>query len=304
MSQKIAYVVPTKDRPIDLQKMLNSITTQTIQPTQIIIVDGSTKPIVGILNGFPNLSLDYVRVIPAGLAKQRNAGMAKIQNDITVAGYLDDDLVLEPTATEKIISFWNETAPTTGGASFSIINQPYSSSKSFSSFFLLDHKQSGKMMSSSFQAQIPFVKTTVETDWLYGGATLWRREVIQKFSYDEWYIGTGYLEDVDYSYRVRQKYRLFVVSEARAYHYSRQIPLNKNYILGRHQIINRTYFFCKMKSFSRSAFVWALFGQFLHNVFSSIIRRNSAGLRRAAGNLTGLYQLMTCGIQQVPGHYK
>src|SRR3546814_19485358 len=66
---------------------------------------------------------------------------------------------------------------------------------------------------------IPFVQQTVATDWLYGGATLFRREVIDRYSYDEWYIGHGILEDLDFSYRVRQQSRLFVVGDARVWHF-------------------------------------------------------------------------------------
>ena len=284
--------------------MLASVAGQSVLPAQVIIVDGSAQPIEFVLKNFPTLNLTYVRVFPPGLAKQRNAGMANIQDDITVAGYLDDDLVLEPNATEKILEFWNSVSAEVGGAAFSIINQPLASSNRLSKWFLIGDELPGKLLTSGFQSQIPFVQETVQTDWLYGGATLWRREVIRKYSYDEWYIGTGYLEDVDYSYRVRQEYQLFVVGDARVYHYSRPIPLERNFVLGRHQVVNRTYFVRKMNLFSRPAFAWAIFGQLIHNLMSTARRRNSAGLRRVFGNLVGLYEVLTGELKQIPGHYK
>ena len=44
---KIAYIIPTfdipNDRKADLQRLLDSITTQTVLPDQIIIVDASKE---------------------------------------------------------------------------------------------------------------------------------------------------------------------------------------------------------------------------------------------------------------------
>jgi GT2 family glycosyltransferase len=300
---RVAYVVPTKDRPDDLRKMLRSLVGQTRRPDQVIVVDGSSEPVQCVVEEFPELAANYVRVFPPGLAKQRNAGMAVLRPEISVAGYLDDDLVLEPDATEKMMKFFEDARDDVGGAAFSIINQPAVSTSKAAEFFLLSDTRPGKMLRSGFQSQIPFVRDTVETDWLYGGATLWRREVIREYSYDEWYVGTGFLEDVDYSFRVRQKFRLFVVGNARVYHYSRPIALERNFLLGRHQVVNRTYFVRKMRKFSNAAFAWSITGQFFHNLMSSVARRNTAGIRRAMGNLAGLTDLLS-GRTQISGHYK
>jgi GT2 family glycosyltransferase len=301
---RLAYVVPTKDRPDDLRNLLDSIKKQTIRPDQMIIVDGSFPPIKFVLDEFKDINPVYVRVFPPSLAKQRNAGMAAIRDDITVAGYLDDDVVLEPIATEKMLAFWNQADKKVGGASFSSINQPNPTPNRFVNLFLIGDNHPGRLLKSGFQSQIPFLEQTTQTDWLYGGATLWRRNVINEFSYDEWFIGTGYLEDVDYSFRVGQKYKLFVIGDARVWHFSRPIPLKNHFTLGRHQVTNRTYFFTKMKTFSRPAFAWALTGQFLHNIMSSVRRKNTAGFHRAIGNLVGIFDIASSQLKQIPGHYK
>lgn len=307
-SHRIAYVVPTKDRPEDLRKMLQSVSRQTFRPHQIVVVDGSGEAIApeirAIVGSFGNLPVEYVRVFPPGLARQRNAGIARIRDDITLAGYLDDDLVLEPDATERMMAFWSTASEDTGGAAFSVINQPNARSPGLASLFLLNDRRPGRMLRSGFHTQIPFITTLLETDWLYGGGTIWRREVIAEFSYDEWYVGTGYLEDVDYSFRVRQKYRLFLVGDARLNHYSHPVALDRNYVLGRQQVVNRVYFVRKMGTFSNAAFGWALFGQFVHNMAATVTRRDSAGVRRAAGNVSGLAEVLLRGVRQVHGHFK
>lgn len=300
----LAYVVPTKDRPDDLRKLLASLALQTRQPEQIIIVDGSDPVIEPVLAEFPALPLTYVRVFPPSLAKQRNAGMAALRPDVTVAGYLDDDLVLEPDATERMLAFWRDAGPDVGGAAFCILNQPVATANRLAALFLVDSPAPGRLLPSGFQSQIPPLLSTTEVQWLYGGATLWRRSVIDAFSYDEWYVGHGYLEDVDYSHRVARQHRLFVVGDARCYHYSRPIALSREYTLGRQQIANRAYFAAKLGGFSRPALAWAFLGQMLINLASSLRRFDTAGLRRFAGNVVGLAALLAGDRRQIANYYK
>src|SRR5712691_8256306 len=103
--RKLAFVVPTKDRPDDLRRMLASLRAQTRPPDQLIVVDGSDPDVHDVVAEFSDLKADYVRVFPPSLARQRNAGMQQLRTDIALAGYLDDDVVLEPDAIEKMLAY-------------------------------------------------------------------------------------------------------------------------------------------------------------------------------------------------------
>jgi glycosyltransferase involved in cell wall biosynthesis len=302
----IAYVVPTKDRPDDLRKLLESLKKQTVQAAQIVIVDGSETTMEALLLEYPALPLTYVRIFPPSLARQRNAGMAALQPDIAVAGYLDDDLELEPLATERMQAFWAATGLDTGGAAFTIVNQPKRGRLGalISDFFLLNGSAQGKVLSSGFGTSILPRDRTEQTEWLYGGATLWRREVIDAFQYDEWYIGHGYLEDLDYSYRVAQEHRLFVVAEAHCWHWPKPVRLEQNFALGRQQILNRIYFTRKFHHFSRIALLWAMFGQSVRNLIEPLQTRDRSGWIRFRGNLQGYADLVREGVRQTEGIWK
>lgn len=300
----IAYVVPTKDRPEDLEKLLQSLAVQARAPDQIIIVDGGDQTVEGLVQRFSTLPIDYVREYPPSLARQRNAGMARLRPEITVAGFLDDDLVLEPDATAAIAAFWQNAAKDIGGAAFSIVNQPRAFANRLARLFLIDDPRPGRLLASGFQSQIPPLAELTETDWLYGGATTWLRQVITDFAYDEWYLGHGYLEDVDFSYRVRQKYRLFVVGAARVYHYPRPIRTDRQFDLGRQQILNRLYFIRNVGGFRRRAIARAMLGQIIVNFASSIRRGNGDGFRRCGGNLIGILQAVVSSTERIGGYYK
>lgn len=305
-SHRMAYVVPTKDRPDDLEKLLASLSKQTRMPAQIIIVDASEPPVKYVCDRWDGLAITYVREFPPSLARQRNAGMEALQDDITVAGYLDDDLELEPDATEQMLAFWDGAPADVGGAAFSILNQPKRRGGLgfITDMFLLNSSQQGKVLSSSFCASIGTPEQDIRTDWLYGGATLWRRDVIERYRYDEWYIGHGYLEDLDFSYRVSRDHRLWVVAAARVWHWHRPVMLSRQYGLGVQQVVNRFYFYRKIGSFSSLSLGWALLGQCLLNIALSVVQRDSAGLRRFAGNLKGMADVLRGRMASVEGIWK
>ena len=291
---RMAYVVPTKDRPDDLRKLLASLAEQTVTPTQIVIVDGSDSDIEWVCKDFPALPLTYVREFPPSLARQRNAGMAALADDIDVAGYLDDDLELAADATERMLAFWKAAGPQVGGAAFTIVNQPARSRLGLwlSRLFLMNGPEQGKMLSSGFATSLMPGKPTQKTDWLYGGATLWRREVVSKYQYDEWYIGHGHLEDLDYSFRVSRAYDLYLVADTKVLHWQRPFTDKGNIVLGRQQMVNRLYFVRKMGCFSRAALVWAQFGILMSNLGRCLAKADRASLLRFYGNLVGLTRLL------------
>jgi glycosyltransferase involved in cell wall biosynthesis len=105
---RAGFVVATKDRPDDLRKMLQSLSDQSIHPEQIIIVDASVEPVEKIPTKFHQLNIKYIRHPWPSASKQRNIGIKAIDPDIELIGFLDDDIVFEPGAMEKMFEFWRQ----------------------------------------------------------------------------------------------------------------------------------------------------------------------------------------------------
>ncbi len=302
----IAFVVPTKDRPDDLRKFLISIASQTRKPDQLIIVDGSSPDIRHVIEEFPGLEIDYVRVYPPSLSKQRNAGMQHLKPEITLAGYLDDDIVLEPSAIDVMLEFWSGAPADIGGAAFNITNASPPNWVHLKKLFLIDSPRPGRMLSSGFPSTIGFQATDIESDWLYGGATVWRREIINSYGYDEWFLGMGFMEDVDFSYSVRKKYRLMVIAGARLAHYSYPVKLEREPLLGTRQIVNRMYVVRKHQSRGLSlvaAWVASLGLVFLNTAIALMRMRMNYWLR-AKGNISGMCSELAGKRSQLGGHLK
>jgi len=302
----IAFVVPTKDRPDDLRKMLASLAQQTRLPDQVIVVDGSDPPVRHALDTVAELAIDYVREFPPSLARQRNAGMARVRADITLAGYLDDDIVLEPDAVQRMLDFWRSAGGDVGGAAFTITNNPPPGAVKLKQFFAIDHARPGRVLASGCASTITPQPADLQTEWLYGGATVWRRAVIERFPYDEWFVGTGFMEDIDFSYTVGARYRLFVVAAARLAHYSRPVRTDRQRLLGKWQVVNRMHVVRKHRARGLSvAAAWcASLGLFFLNFAAAVVRRRRDPFNRALGNAAGMVAELFGRRDRIGGHLK
>jgi len=303
---KLALVVPTKDRPDDLRKLLSSLAAQTRQPDQLIIVDGSNPDIRHIIAEFPGLAVDYERVYPPSLSQQRNAGMQRLNPDITLAGYLDDDIVVEAQAIEAMLGFWATASTDIGGAAFNITNAARPNWIRLKTLLLVDSPQAGKMLPSGYPSTIGVQHADLETDWLYGGATVWRRDIVNRYTYDEWFIGMGFMEDVDYSFSVRREYRLKVIAGARLAHYSHPVKPERETLLGKWQIINRMYFVRKhhARGLSVGAAWIASAGTTLLNIALALYRGSRSHWLRARGNFQGMFSELAGRRGPLGGHLK
>ncbi|MBI4279943.1 MAG: glycosyltransferase family 2 protein [Armatimonadetes bacterium] len=290
----MGFVVPTRNRPDELRRLLASLAGQSRRPDQVVVVDGGERTVEDVVAEFPTLAIRYRRIYPPSLARQRNVGMQALDLGVQIAGYLDDDLVLEHDALEAMAAFWAQARADVGGAGFNIVNHPGKMHGLWlKSLFFLESRRRGAVLRSGFHTDIFGARETMDVQWLYGGATVWRREVIDRFAYDEWFEGTGHLEDVEYSYRVGQRYRLAVVAAARAHHLTMPIRRDRNYLLGKWEAINRMYFTRKYPELSVLHCYWAIFGQMLMNAGNGLLRRDPGLFWRALGNGVGLGYLVT-----------
>ena len=306
-SHRMAFVVPTKDRPREIRRMLASVQAQPVHPDEIILVDGGDHTVADVPAEFPDLRLRYLRVHPPSLSRQRNAGMDAVDPSMTLAGYVDDDLVFEAGSVEAMLRFWEEAGSDVGGATFNIVNMRPRRIFALERIFLLAGGRRGQFLRSGFETPLWVgpVHGAEWVRWLCGGATIWRRTITREIPYDEWFEGTGYLEDVDFSYRVGMRYRMAVVGDARVQHLTTAIRRDRNYILGRWQAINRMYFVRKhLDEFSLPLTYWALVGLPLLNTFLGLGTRDPGLLHRARGNCAGILRVLQGRLERSGGLLK
>jgi GT2 family glycosyltransferase len=292
-AHRIAFVIPTKDRREDLGKLLASFSAQTRRPDLVIVVDGGDDVIKDVCDANPEVPIEYLRCVPPGFTKQKNAGTRAVPEGIDLVGYLDDDIVLEPDAVERMLAFWSTADERTGGAEFHITNGYFAPPTPFTRLFGTNNGDGGSILPSGINVVLYPVVETTQVEWLSGGATVWRKAVVDEVEHDEWFAGYGHMDDLDYSLSVAvHGWKMFVVADARLAHYERPIALEKEYPFGVYDTVNRYYLVKKYPDrFSVASWYWALLGKWLGR-FVAGLRGDEAGKRRAKGYWDGLRKVV------------
>lgn len=106
---KFTVVVPVYNRPDELSELLMSLTTQTVQDFDVVIVeDGSTitsKSVTDFFSG--KLDITYLFKPNSGPGPSRNAGFQKAQGDYFVV--FDSDCILPENYFESVLNFLSKT---------------------------------------------------------------------------------------------------------------------------------------------------------------------------------------------------
>jgi len=293
-NHKVAIIIPTKDRPDDLRRMLGSIHQQSVKPHQIVVVDASIIPVSKVIDEFTSINITYLRHLPPSSAKQRNIGLTAIHDDIDLIGFMDDDIVLEINAIEKMIIFWDSASNMTAGASLNFNNSFHPGLNLLKRLRLAStlgfyNNHVGSVALSGWATAINNVDTTIQVQWLPTTAVFWRRDLIRGHKFDDFFEGYSYLEDLDFSYEIGKNYKLVIVADAKFSHFPSSTGRISDYQFGKMEVINRLYFVRK-HNLSASRCYMGLFYRFVMSLGSSITGSGLESLHRIAGNCTGLFQ--------------
>ena len=221
-----------------------------------------------------------------------------VDPSINLIACIDDDIVLEDGALEAMLQFWETAGEDAGGASFNILGKRPATSF-IQRVFFIDNRKFGLVLPSGYNTPITNAQKTQVSQWLVGGATVWRREVFRNYSFNEWFLGSGAAEDLDFSYRVGKEYKLYVVADAHVQHLEPKGSWKSNFRTGKTQVINRTYFVRNNPNLSRMKCFWTLFGRLQENLAMGILRADLRRVLRAFGNVVGLVQVITGELPRV-----
>ncbi len=287
--EDVVFIIPTKDRPEKVKDVLKSIALQTIPCGRLIVVDGgqSVKDIV--LSFSDRLPVEYYKCYPPGQIRQRNMAISLLDDRTPLVGFLDDDVVLKPQALESMITFWNKCESGTAGASFNIVNNPPYRYSLIRAIMGMSSLQQGRVLCSGYNVAATPVDIDLRTQWLCGGATVWRQEIIKKYVNKEINSRWAICEDVIFSYPIGKKFPLYVCANAKARHehiYDHTTKRKYQYY-GRTATLWRLYFVESHAELSRMFFLWMLLGQITARCISGIISFRISDIQYAIGQIKG-----------------
>lgn len=289
----LSFIISTMDRPQEMARFLDSLRAQSVQPDEVIIIDAGREPRAPSAQSLSTgTALSYKHVPGCSLTEARNIGLGALADSTSLVAFFDDDIVFEPGSVAAMLDYWAGAPADLGGAAFNIIDQPRVRIRWLKTVFGLDSLEGGLVLRSGFNTSFCPAARDQYTQWLHGGATVWRRQIFDGDRFDEWISGYGYTEDLDFSFRVAKRYRLAVVAGAWVRHLHSPSARTKDFKLGVSQSVNRYHFVSKHPELSRRACAWALVGLTICNLLR-------ADLLRAAGNIVGAIRALNGNLTRV-----
>lgn len=272
----LTVAIPTRNRPDELRRALQSVMEQSSPPQEVLVVDDSdanTREATEQAVAEPAPGATILRKGKAGLTRSRNLAADRARSDLIT--YLDDDVVLDPGYLAAVRACFLD--PEVGGAGGIVVNQPGFRHPSIARALWAGGGDEGKVLSSGWATGLPV--TDADTQFLSGCNMTYRTELVRQGRFDEVvFSGYGLGEDIEFSHRVFSNgHRLRIAGAARLRHFSDEKPTNEAW--GRHEVL-----ICPLvagPAFSLLTFSVAA----LARCFSSL----SSGERpRAIGNIKGL----------------
>src|ERR1051325_1823564 len=209
---RMSVIIPTKDRGGDLSQTLECVMAQTRLPDELIIVDQSrTDDARERLAKFDVRHLTHIRDTEIkGLPMARNVGFEASSGDLVC--FLDDDVTLDPSylaELERGFGVFPEWAGLTGRLTEEGRGRALRALKAalFRHRFLRDRRHA-----------LPSLKTARAMRLLPGCAFCLRREVLERFRFDEDLQGYALGEDVDFFLRAGKVFSFGAVPSAKAHH--------------------------------------------------------------------------------------
>ena len=294
-SLKISVVIPTRNRPEDLADLLSTLLNQDHLPLEVLIIDDSeedsTKRVTDLFK--PDFEavgckLKYVKGNCDGLPAARNLGVKISRGDLIL--FLDDDILLLDKNTIKSIVTFFEKNPKALGVQPKVLSPTIHRKqngmqirfKNYASKLLMltyRAKNKQKVRKSGTDIFPNGLTKAINVQRLSGCCFCFKREVFKSLKFDENLKRWGFMEDLDFSYRVYKKYpqSLYLIPNAKVIHKASKkgrLPPK----LRTHMIIIYWFYVFFKEIFEDSvlnllAFLWALTGNLIATIGSLIIKR-------------------------------
>ena len=304
---QLSVVTPTYLRPANIEPLLATIAAQTLQPCEIIVVDGAPpedsrteKEVARIQATDFNIPIRYIRSPLRGTSIQRNIGVEEAVGDFIAL--IDDDIRLESEFFAEIIKvFVSDSEGKVGGIVGHRQNlaRPISEVRRWRWYKRLGlftiyepgrfDYQTGYPINQNFVA--PFDGTR-EVDFMTTSCAVWRRAVFDsglRFSSD--LKGYAVIEDVHFSMRAGRTWQLLQCGSARCIELKSPEGRASSREIGYKKVYNYRYLFVEIvprRSLQQEWRFWRYQGfQMLYSLIRGLTTANTNLLWEFIGQIEG-----------------
>lgn len=292
-THKTTLIIPTRNRFNQIVRNLRYFQKNLIYFKEIIIIDSSDKiqkkKLTNAIEKYKNIKLIFSK--PSS-SRQRNLGLKNTNKKSKFIMFLDDDIYFYKNAFLYMNESIKKETKKTVGFSFNIIsknkNQISDKLKKNKIFKLLNiySDKNGIVTKSGWHTKIANLEEDTYTDWLSTQAVVYYKKNLKNHCFEEKFGEYSYLEDLDFSYKIKKKNKnLKVVYKAK--YKSPLISKRHGFIFGKIEIYNR-YLFVKKNSLRYSYFLIGSLFRTLQSLGDGLIFFNLKSINRFFGNIYGI----------------
>lgn len=284
---KISVLIPTRNRPDKIERLLESLTYSTIIPHEVLVVS-SGQSILSVVSKFKNsLLLRHIHTSLIGQVPQKRLGIDNLSADTEWCLFLDDDLILERTAIQEAlvsIEKFRDYQVIGIGLSLPVTSRTSNVSSLFKlagSFFHLYSKVPGKVLKSGYASSYSEQQDNYFSEWL-NGASMWKVNVLSFYGQNLPSTNHASCEDLIFSFAARNHGKLLFSPKAKAFFQDGGFTNPDNVEVMVSAAFWRYYFVSISPELSKVAFFKSQLGRI---IFSSIpgqteyLRRFTVGIR-------------------------
>jgi glycosyltransferase involved in cell wall biosynthesis len=273
-AHKVGVLIPTRNRPQKVRKLLASLVKSSIQPTQVVVVSSGDE-ISEVLNEFSSLlNVKYEHSASYGQANQKKIGVNLLEQDLDWVAFLDDDLVVQPNCIENALrdvldfEILSDNTVTGVGLALPPTSRALNSNgvlRWIGRAFLISNAKPGVVSKNGHAASYLESRETLPTQWL-NGASMWRRNSINFYGKD--LVSTKYAacEDLIFSYSQFQGSNLIYSPNALITFQEDEVTNFESSLVFETAALWRLYFVMTNRGFSRTLFLYSQIGRTLFGV--------------------------------------
>jgi GT2 family glycosyltransferase len=195
-TMKVAIVIASVGRPVELARWVEHAHRQTLTPSEIIFSIASDADIPA---GFADPSVQVVRG-PKGSCHQRNSGLEALTSAPDVVAFFDDDYVPSRRCIEGIAAVFAAHPDLVGTTGRLLADGIHSAG--------IDYPTATTMVGAFEAEDAPIDVSLDETLGTYGCNMAFRWSAIHDIRFDEHLPLYAWQEDVDFSRRLRDRGRI------------------------------------------------------------------------------------------------
>ncbi|WP_405352464.1 glycosyltransferase family 2 protein [Nonlabens sp. Asnod3-H03] len=323
----LSLIICTYMRPEPLTRLMESVMVQTQVPEEILIIDGSTDDETETrFRESGNKIIKYYKVPPdhRGLTKQRNYGIERVQGDMDIVAFLDDDTILSSDYFENLVSTYAQypKAVGVGGYITNEVSWEESSKENPAdlNYYYYDGYRRVESSRYKLRRKLGLAQTTkpavypefghgrsisflppsgkiYKVEQLMGGVSSFPLAVLKEHKFSEYFEGYGLYEDADFTLRLSNIGDLYVNTAAQLEHHHDAAGRPNKYRYGKMVVRNGWYvwrvkhpnpsFKNKVKWYQITILLTAI--RFL-NIFTTSERKEA--FTEAMGRIVGILSLI------------